>query len=198
MYRLVTESVQQHLQSSIFADPVWMNHLDLVFGNLFLDTLRASVQNPATVPNAWEPLLEQRGDAGIAPLQFALAGMNAHINRDLAEALVTTCKDLQTSPGAGSHRDDFFRINTVLAQVEPTIRETVEGAVLADWDRDFPGLQDLVANFSMVKARETAWANADALWWADRYAPDHGATYLAGLDHLTGLAGRGLLIRLKR
>src|SRR5215468_7752824 len=37
----------------------------------------------ATVPLAWRPLTERRDAPGIEPIQFALAGMNAHINHDL-------------------------------------------------------------------------------------------------------------------
>src|SRR5262249_3054040 len=119
-----------------------------------------------------------------------------HINRDLVVALVTTCKDLRTEPEEGPHHADFFRVNAVLAQVEPAIRETVEGTALDEANRLFPGLQDVVANFNMIKARETAWINANTLWLLDRVAPDHGAAYLQALDHLTGFAGRGLLVRL--
>ena len=37
---------------------------------------------------------------GTAPIQFALAGMNAHINRDLPLALVETCDELGGSSSA--------------------------------------------------------------------------------------------------
>jgi uncharacterized protein DUF5995 len=198
MYGLVTRSVVQNLGITTFADPVWMSHLDIVFGNLYLNAVRDSMLTPSAIPPAWAPLLERRSDAGIAPLQFALAGMNAHINRDLPVAVVTTCTDLNTTPDDGSHHADFFAVNAVLAEVEPRIRQETEGTLLEDADTIFPGLQDVVANFNMVKARETAWANAGALWVCSRVAPDHGAAYIDALDHLTGFAGRGLLVRLKQ
>ena len=72
-----------------------------------------------------------------------------------------------TAPDAGSHHRDFFRVNAVLAQAEPTIRELVEGEPLAEADQVFPGLQDVVGNFNMLKARETAWVNAQTLWALD-------------------------------
>ena len=198
MYHLVTESVAANVGASTFADPVWLTQLDIVFGNLYLDAVRGSVAAPTQVPRAWAALLEQRGQPGIAPLQFALAGMNAHINRDLPVAVVTTCQQLGTAPDAGAHHADFFQVNTVLAQVEPQIRELVEGEPLAQADHLFPGLQDVVGNFNMVKARETAWVNAQTLWTLDHLAPGTGAAYLDGLDHLAGFAGRGLLVRLTR
>ncbi len=50
----------------------------------------------AAVPLAWRPLVEQRAAAGIEPIQFALAGMNAHINHHLPLATVNTCTALAT------------------------------------------------------------------------------------------------------
>ncbi|MBV9579484.1 MAG: hypothetical protein JO057_12925 [Chloroflexi bacterium] len=198
MYLLVTESVRDNLGQQAFADAAWMGQLDAVFGNLYLDAVRNSVQAPDQVARAWAALLEQRSQTGIAPLQFALAGMNAHINRDLPVAVVTTCQQLSTAPDAGAHHADFERVNTVLAGAEPGIRELVEGQPLAEADQLFPGLQDVVGNFSMVQARETAWVNAQTLWALDQLGGVQGAAYLDGLDHLTGFAGRGLLIRLNR
>ena len=49
------------------------------------------------------PLVEQRAVAGIEPVQFALAGMNAHINPDLPMTMVSTCAALATAPDAGEH-----------------------------------------------------------------------------------------------
>jgi hypothetical protein len=198
MYQLVTDAVDQNLGATAFIDPGWMTCLDLTFGNLYLDAVRASVANPEAVPRAWAALLERRGDMSLAPLQFALAGMNAHINRDLPVAIVFTCSQLQTTPEAGSHHQDFFHVNAVLAQVEPTIRQTVEGMLLEDADRVVPGLQDLAVNFNMVKARETAWINAETLWILRELSPAREAAYLDGLDHLAGFAGRGLLVSLRR
>src|SRR5262249_16479757 len=116
MYQLVTDSVATHLAATTFADPAWLARLDVVFGNMYLDAGRGSVQAPEQVPRAWAALLEQRAQSGIAPLQFALAGMNAHINRDLPVAVVTTCQQLGTAPDADSHHADFFQVNAVLAQ----------------------------------------------------------------------------------
>jgi hypothetical protein len=130
----------------------------------------------------------------VTPLQFALAGMNAHINRDLPVAVGATCVTLDTSPDVGAHHADFQRINTVLAQVEPAIRLSFSNAVLQSADRAVPGLQDIVANFDMVKARETAWANAVSLWALKQFSSASAADFLDGLDHLVGFAGRGLLV----
>jgi hypothetical protein len=186
MYQLVTQSVQQHLDSNTFVDPDWMQRLDVIFGNLYLD----AVANPATAPRAWTALIERRSDARVTPLQFALAGLNAHINRDLPLAVVLTCAERNTTPDSDAHHADYERINTLLAAVEPSIRRSFFDGL------PVPGLQDIVANFDLVKARHTAWLNAESLWVLRQFSPDRQADYLDGLDHLVGFAGRGLLVPL--
>src|SRR5262245_51774191 len=83
LYLSVTQSVGDAVASSTFRNPAWLKRLDVVFANLFFDALRKFVSDQADTPRAWWPLLSCRDASGRAPLQFALAGINAHINRDL-------------------------------------------------------------------------------------------------------------------
>src|SRR6478609_6366241 len=97
MYLGVTRQVYSRLGQGFYADPAFMTQLDVVFASLYFGVADAA-GNPAAVPLAWLPLVEQRANAGIEPVQFALAGMNAHINLDLPVAVVSTCTALATSP----------------------------------------------------------------------------------------------------
>ncbi|HEV7662262.1 MAG TPA: DUF5995 family protein [Chloroflexota bacterium] len=196
MYLLVTRAVQQRVSSGVFGDPLWMAALDVVLGNLYLAAIRASVQQPDRTPRAWLALLERRADTRIAPLQFALAGLSAHINRDLPVAVVATSEQLQTTLASGAHHADYDQVNAVLATVEPAVRQSFSDGFLTAADHVVPGLQDVVANFNMVKARETAWANAETLWLLSRISQPAATDFLDGLDHLVGFAGRGLLLPL--
>jgi hypothetical protein len=76
------------------------------------------VGNPAAVPLAWRPLVERRAVAGIEPVQFALAGMNAHINHDLPVAMVSTCAALATPPDASEHFADYQKVDQLLDAAE--------------------------------------------------------------------------------
>src|SRR4051794_26303021 len=83
LYLAVTEGVEQRLSGFAFADPRFLARLDVVFANLFFTALdAAAVKDAHGLPHAWAPLVESRSARGIAPLQYALAGMSAHINRD--------------------------------------------------------------------------------------------------------------------
>ena len=136
LYREVTQGVNAELAQQAFANAVFLERLDVGFAGLFFSALEAFEHDPVSAPSAWTPLFTQRSRRGIAPLQFALAGMNAHINRDLPVALVTTCEDLHLDLREGSpEHGDFERVNLLLAQVEARIKRSYLTGWLAWADR---------------------------------------------------------------
>jgi Family of unknown function (DUF5995) len=192
LYLAVTEGVNARLSAADFVNPAFVARLDVTFAELFF----AAVADPARAPRAWAPLFEARSRRGIAPLQFALAGMNAHINRDLPVAVVATCSDLGVEPGP-QYRD-FNRVNPILAEVERSAKASLLSGWIGLLDRilhRFHRLDDVAAMWNVVRAREAAWTNAQVLWTL-RHEPDLGADFLETLDRTVGLAGRGLLRRL--
>jgi len=191
MYLTVTREVGARIGEGFFTDPPFMADLDVVFVNLYLGAVDAWVAGRGGVPRSWSVLLDRRDRTDVAPMQFALAGMNAHINRDLALAVVETCKGRRTSP-AGGHRDDYERVNRLLGELEPGIRRSFETGVLLELDRRFAGLDDLMANFSVSTARDVAWSQACTLWRIrdERFLCD---PWLDGLDRSVAFAGRLLL-----
>ena len=88
LYLAVTSAVRDAIPTSIFNDVSWLSQLDVVFANLYFDALGMGAMDVSAAPSAWRPLLAARQNPGIARIQFALAGMNAHINRDLPVAIV--------------------------------------------------------------------------------------------------------------
>ena len=100
--------------------------LDVVFANLFFGALRDALLEAGPAAKAWAPLLEARGRPGVLPLQFALAGMNAHINRDLPLALVATCEARRVEPRDGSPQQrDYRQINQLLERVEGRVKQVL-------------------------------------------------------------------------
>jgi len=197
LYLSVTEGVAKRLPGLTFRDPVFLERLDVSFADLFFTALDANRADPLRASRAWAPLFDLRSRPGIAPLQFALAGMNAHINRDLPVALVATCRDLGVPPAEGSPQHaDFLRVNGVLAAVEATVKEQYLTGWLRTIDRvvhRVHRLDDVVAMWDVARARDAAWANAEALW-AIREEAEVSARYLDTLDRSVGFAGRGLLV----
>ena len=150
MYLIVTQRVFVEVSNGAFyADPDFMFHLDVVFANLYLGAIDEFRADPPTAPHCWNDVLANRSDAHIAPMQFALAGMSAHIIHDLPIAVVKTCEDLGTAPDQGSHAADFEKVNTVLGALDQQIRESFESGVILDLDRKAAGLEDLIDNFGI-------------------------------------------------
>lgn len=197
MYLAVTLAVQSQVNAGFFADAAFMAALDVNFVNRFLGAVDAYRVAPGNAPRSWRVLLDQRADPSLAPLQFALAGMNAHINYDLAPALVQTCTDCVTSPDQGPHHLDFFKVNQTLDALGPQIRESFEQGVLLELDRQFAGLDNLADSFSITAAREAAWVHGEVLWRL-RDTTFLAASLLTTLDRTVGFAGRALLTRLPR
>lgn len=164
MYLGVMQQIAQRLSQGFFRNPGTMAHLDVVFANLYFAA--ADAGEPSAAPAAWQPLLDRRADAGIEPVQFALAGMNTHISHDLPIAIATTCAELSVAPTAVVFRDDYEKVDQVLDAAEQSARESFEsGAVLAA-DQHLRAVINLVANWNLNQAREIAWNAALALWEA--------------------------------
>ena len=196
LYREVTEGVAAQLDAHTFQNNVFVEALDLAFADLFFAANTAFARDPSTTPRAWRPLFERRARRDIAPIQFAVAGMNAHINRDLPVALVGTCRSLGLGLRNGSpEHTDYLRVNALLARVESRVKESY----LSGWTKLAGRLlhraghvDDVVAMWDVSRARDAAWTNGLTLWRL-RDEPELSAQFLLTLDRMVGLAGRGLL-----
>jgi hypothetical protein len=194
LYRAVTEDVHALVgPAGEYGDPRFVRWLDVVFAGMFFRALRDASGRPGAVPKAWEPLFEARSRRKIAPIQFALAGMNAHINRDLPLALVQTWKARRIEPSRRSVQyEDFGRLNALFELTEERVKAELLTGPLGHADRSLGRVDDAVAMWKVSKARECAWINAETLW-ALRAAPAAAREHARALDRLVGLAGRGLL-----
>ena len=196
LYLAVTESVEAASRKRAFRDPGFLERLDVVFANLFFAAFRAATTKPSATPKAWAPLFEARARKGIAPLQFALAGMNAHINRDLPVALVTVRGELKLGLGDDSpEHADFLSVNGLLERTEAKVKRRFATGMVGIADAALGRLDDHVAMWDVARARDAAWVQAQALWALRRLPPLRSA-YLDTLDRSVGFAGRGLLVPL--
>ena len=90
--------------------------------------------------------------------------MNAHINHDLPLAVVDTCTALATTPQAGSHYDDYQKVDQLLDAAEQAIRQSFENGVELGIDHHLSAVATLTCNWTMNSARDLAWNNALLLW----------------------------------
>lgn len=159
LYLRVTERVQGCLASGGFEDPAFMERLDVVFADLYLEALAGAAARP------WGPLLSARADAGIAPERFMLAGINAHVNYDLPIALVRTCRQTggELECATARHRD-FLRIDDILAEVEAEMHHRLHTS----------HVEEVVALWAVVRSRDRAWTTAMKLAGVAAGAPRDG------------------------
>jgi hypothetical protein len=192
MYLDVTRQVNSQLGQGFFADPAFMTQLDVAFANLYF-AAADTASTTGAVPLAWRPLVARRAVAGIEPVQFALAGMNAHINHDLPLAMVSTCTALATAPDADPHFADYQKVDQLLDTAEQSIRRSFESAPELAVDRHLAAVANLIATWTINSARDTAWNNC-LLLWAVRDDPIARGLFLGTLAASTALASQMLLV----
>jgi hypothetical protein len=185
MYLQVTSAVRDALPT--FERPEFVERLDVLFAEFYFQAFDASVAR-AWVSKAWAPLFSRRAERGILALQFAIAGMNAHINNDLAHALVLTWKQLDLKPSRDSPEfRDYEKVNAILKAVEADIKGPLSDDLIASVDTLFGTTDDFLALWSIGRAREEAWRRARIM----RGMPDSELDSL--FDGFVGFAGNLLL-----
>ena len=194
LYLQVTVSVLGAVRGAEFRDAAFLSTLDIVFANLYFSALRAGVTDIESAPSAWRPLLRARYTAGIARIQFALAGMNAHINRDLPEGIVQAFQALGGNPITDEIRErDFEQVNDLLQRVEDRVKTEFSIGAIGVIDRLGGPVDDAVAMWNVRVARSAAWTNAQVLWGLADMRPLRDR-FFTRLDSLVGMTGRGLLL----
>lgn len=196
LYRNVTIKVKEGIAAGAFEDGPRMERLDVAFAGRYLTALQSFRQNEP-FSNCWRVAFQ------IAPrywpliIQHLLIGMNAHINFDLGIAAA------EIAPGTelASLREDFNRINNILGGMILKVRSDVEE--LSPWIRFLdtlaPAAEDQIINFSLSRARASAWLVATMV---NTTPPEQLATKLRILDEGVAVLGslvgspKGLLLNL--
>lgn len=197
LYLEVTQQVAASVPGQHQAAPGFLEALDVFFGSRYFDAFDAA-GNGATLPaaypfHAWKPLFEARFATGIAPVQFALAGINAHINHDLAIVVCDTCAARGTEPlDEGPEHEDYQSVNGLIAKVEKKMKAWMMTGLLKELDLAFRPVDDTVAVWDVQKARDAAWVGAEVIW-SLRALPPLRDDYKAMNDRAVGFAGRALL-----
>jgi len=191
LYLSVTQAVADRVKTGGFTDPAWLAQLDVQFASLYFAAVRSALTG-APCPGCWQAMFSVRGNVQIGRIQFALAGMNAHINHDLCLAVDSTCKATNTVPQHGTVQyDDYTSVNPVLDGLIGQAKQTLEVRLPGDPLPAVSHFEDLAAAWNVSAAREKAWKNAEHLW--------NLPVLLAGglmdtIDGFTTVIGKSLLV----
>jgi hypothetical protein len=193
MYRQVTRLVDKAVDDGRFVAGPFLGRLDVRFANIFFEAYAAD-RDRRRIPQVWVPLFEARGKPNTLPIQFALAGMNAHICHDLPLAVVSTCGELGVPPEDDSpEHEDFATVNAVLADAEGEIKDWFCSGIVATVDELGGKLDDGFAMFGIASARAGAWEVSQLLW--DLLGHERlGRLFQANLGRTVALTSRGILL----
>lgn len=192
LYHIITSNVLESATAGRFSDMACLTRLDVEFARLYFAALRAYAADTDATPRCWRVLFDRRSDPDIAPVHFAAAGVNAHVNFDLAAALLATWEDFPPDEG-GVRLADYRLVNDIFAVEMDGLRELFDSLLSAGedgalWDRFANRASDLLLRIT----RDLAWDEAVDV----RAAKDRAsAARRSGrkLDAIAEILGRGLL-----
>jgi hypothetical protein len=191
MYLMVTQQVDLNPPGGAWKSPAWLTRLDVIFAGLYFSALGDFLAG-RPVASAWTALFEARYRSGIDRIQFALAGMNAHINHDLALALVATNADLHVEPAEdGPEFADYQSINDLLNAMTPSALTMLAADELGVLAQDTGKVGRLLAFWNIRSARCLAWDFADQL--RSLPGPAREAA-ISAQSAMTGVLGRAILV----
>lgn len=198
LYLTITQGIRDRIeQGDFFADNRYLARLDVSFANRYFDALRAWAGGQRT-PRSWQVLFEAPDSGELMAIQLAGAGVNAHINFDLAVATVDTGREAGDAElDTGARREDYAKVNDVFAErMDVLLHNVFEAQAIKGQDQEhrLSALGRLMTRV-VTAARQFAWEDAEELWVLPRRSRAWDAKE-ASMDTVAYLVGRGLLVDL--
>ncbi len=162
-YLTMTREIARSVGTHEYHDPVWVGRYAMAFANLYRTAFLAFVRGDVDrVPKPWRTSFETSLAGSNLLLQDLLLGVNAHINNDLALALNIVSID----PNRDQRREDHFAVNEAIHDATDAVQDAMGrlyAPVFRPLDRLIGRFDEEAANFSIGKARLSAWFSAVAL-----------------------------------
>ncbi|MEO6792069.1 MAG: DUF5995 family protein [Ornithinibacter sp.] len=166
-YLIMTARVREAIAAGEFVDGVWVTRLLDRFADYYFDAIDAHAipDAPVPCPPVWVRAFDACTDPGCHPLRALLLGINAHINHDLALAIVDVLQDWADLDDVAreTRRADHEHVNTI---IEATTDE-VQRDVVARWapgtailDLVLGPLDEWVFGVAVESFRGNVWVDA--------------------------------------
>lgn len=163
LYQRGTVAVQQAIEQGRFHDPVWIEHMDVLFANRYFAALNGFFHGPhpavvrpidqdgLTLP--WEVAFVNHDNNTATMLQHMMASLNAHICYDLGVALVTL-----SANSLDKVEYDFNLINDIVsAQSASMLHVVQQRSPGLRWIRRVVPDEVSVIHTLLVKFRTASW-----------------------------------------
>lgn len=169
LYLRITQDVlASYEQRSLFRCGDFILELDVAFAQRYLDALAAHTAGGSPAPGCWQLLFDRRRDEDVAPWRFAAAGVNAHVNFDLAFALLDVWEAHADEPlgTVEEQYDDYRAINTIFERNMDALCNEFD-APWSDVGGDgsfFDRAGNVLGDLLVVGTRDLAWTFAERMW----------------------------------
>ena len=152
LYSRVTSRIGAAIADGTFADGPALDGFATRFATYYVDAHR----DPSRRPRSWKAAWDVADDPNLLIVQHLLLGINAHVNHDLALAVVAAADE---RGDLLSIRPDFDAVNDVLAATYPDIVADLDR--VSRWVNRVARLgADRAFHFSLLRARAQAWSAA--------------------------------------
>ncbi|WRI31694.1 DUF5995 family protein [Maribacter sp. BPC-D8] len=160
LYRRVTAEILKEVQLENFEDNPRMETFDVAFANYYLDAYNGYINNQP-ISASWQFAFDTKNDT-LTILQHIMLGINTHINLDLGLAASTAMNGLEIP----DIEKDFNTVNTILGNIVNEMQDRLSSVSPLLFLLDLAGknTDEEIINFSLRKARELSWYNANLLW----------------------------------
>jgi Family of unknown function (DUF5995) len=164
LYFTITDRVAGALKGSEVHDADFLELLDVEFAKRYIEALRLWGEEDLATPDAWEVLFRRAQDQNVSKLAAAMLGVNAHINHDLALALIATWEQLGAPGEDDETHPDYLLVNKIFYQEIPKLRRRYSTPWQLRIDNLVGELDDWSQRVLVAATRAAAWEQAQRLW----------------------------------
>ncbi|WP_276257357.1 DUF5995 family protein [Haloglomus litoreum] len=187
VYARTTEAVAARIERGEFEDPEWVATYLVAFANRYRQACHNYERGAlSAVADPWQLAFDSAAEPDSLVAQDALLGVNAHINYDLAFALVDAGIERDRTARYADHCDVTEVLRTIVDDIQDLLASEAPGLVAVD--ESLGRADERLAIFTIDECRASAWRNAVGLssrfrlrrWLARRVtgATATGAAYL--------------------
>ena len=192
LYHTITDRVATSLRGPEVTDPELLEMLDVEFAKRYFDALRRWGLEDDTTPDVWEVLFRRAWDKRVSSLAAAMLGVNAHINHDLAIALIATWLE-HGAPEDGLIHPDYLLINQIFYEEIPPLRRRYANRMQMRLDHLVGDLDDWSQSVLVTVTRSHAWDQA-ARMWPLRHDPEDFAEAMLAMDRAAAFIGEAMIV----